>query len=160
MPSLHLIQVGKFTKVVFGPVVVSTCCFLDSSKALSFVSQLRSPFTSLFAECHTLIPMHSWPRVAKILRMVARAQILNSVVVPDSVNVVQLFSEIPVVVHPYKVMNSVYLSVHHSHHVPLGLLCADDRSSVATFDRHTPKKMTRVVNEQFVKPLLCDHGFG
>jgi hypothetical protein len=31
---------------------------------------------------------------------------------------------------------------------------------VATFDRHTPKKMTRVVNEQFVKPLLCDHGFG
>jgi len=92
--------------------------------------------------------------------MAARAQILNSVVVSDSINVIQFLNEIPVVVHPYEVVNSVHLSVHHSHHVPFGLLCADDRPSVTTFDRYTPNKMTIVVGEQFVKPLLCDHGFG
>ena len=92
--------------------------------------------------------------------MIAGAQILNPVVVPDSINVIQLFNEITVVVHPYKVVNPVHLSVYHSHHVPLGLLCADDRSSVTTFDRYTPNKMTLVVGEQFVKSLLCDHGFG
>ena len=48
--------------------------------------------------------MHSWSGVTQVLRMRTRSKVFDSVIVAQPIDVVKLRYEVPVVIHPYKVV--------------------------------------------------------
>lgn len=105
--------------------VVSNCSFFHCVEPTKVSIELCSPFLSGFAKRDTFVFVNPCSSVPKILRMSARTQILNSVVITASIDVIKFWNEVPMVIHPHEVMHSIRLTINNSNTVPLWFHCSD-----------------------------------
>lgn len=137
----------KFTIVLNGGIVISNRCFFHCVKSTEMSVKLRSPFLSSFAKRDTFVFVNTCSSVSKILRMSAGAQILNSIVITSSVDVIKFWNKMSMVIHPHKVMHSIRFTIYNSHTIPFRFDCTYDSKHGGTFYGFSTQQFAAVVDE-------------